>query len=490
MKLPANLPVIAKDVLHFSPLLVILAAFAFSGSHAQECVTFQNPPQATSLETGVCTLSVEACEQIEEVTFYADYLSRDGINREELKVATISRAPFKFLWDVTSLPNQLYEGMTISAIAVDEEGTEERLVRGGIFLTHEKIHHPKYYISYAPHQDVKTVEPITLLSSLGSATARAFISWNSNDLVFYVDVEDRLFYSDLPKQKYSQLGIEILIDPLLTRSPFPSKNTLKFVIPLNGKPLLEKVVTNIDGNKSFELVKTQSEVSFPATVKKEDFKGYSISFRVPKTHFGDKIPQTFGLNIIAKAIDSNADIQKMSWVQQNAQYIYSPFVWGTARLQERPLFSNPLYLWLTSFFLGFLIGAGIMMLFSSLRHKKNSLHKFELSQEDKRAYSAILNIIENNITKKNLVLEKVSQQTRIPTRRINALMKKNQNEDFDSFVMRSRVEIAKERLRSSHSSETSVAALCGFRSVEEMEKQFRRFASTTPYRFREEHQVT
>jgi transcriptional regulator GlxA family with amidase domain len=56
--------------------------------------------------------------------------------------------------------------------------------------------------------------------------------------------------------------------------------------------------------------------------------------------------------------------------------------------------------------------------------------------------------------------------------------------------MRSRIEIAKERLRSSNSSEAAIADMCGFKSVSEMEKYFRRFCHTSPYKYRVEQQVT
>jgi transcriptional regulator GlxA family with amidase domain len=56
--------------------------------------------------------------------------------------------------------------------------------------------------------------------------------------------------------------------------------------------------------------------------------------------------------------------------------------------------------------------------------------------------------------------------------------------------MRLRVEVARERLRSSNASETAVADLCGFKDVNEMETYFWKFHRTTPYKYRMEQQVT
>ncbi len=478
-----------RSLLIFSMVFIFLSGINRQ-CFAQVCVSFQSPLQAIAINTGVCTLSVEACEEIKSVTFHADYLLEDGISRKELEVATITRAPFKFLWDVTSLPNQLYKGMTVSAEALGEDDDISIIRRDGIFLTHKKEHRPSHEVKYSTREEITSVEPISLLSSLGQAKARAFVAWNTEELIVFVEVEDHLFYTDLPQEKYSKLGIEIHLDPLLTRSPYPSKHSLSYIVPLNSPPIKNVKNAKIIKDGGFEISVENIKVDFPITVSQENFSGYSILFCVPKEQFENSIPKTFGMNIIAKVLDNNTEVQKMSWVQDNARDIYCPFIWGEANLLEKPLFSNPLYLWLSSFFTGLLLGVIATLVFSAIHHKGNTLRKFELSEEDRKLYAALLEIVENNITKKNLVLEKVAKQTKISPRRINSLMKKNINEDFNSFVMKSRVEIAKERLRSSHSSETSIATLCGFRSVDEMEKQFKRHARTTPYRFREEYQVT
>jgi transcriptional regulator GlxA family with amidase domain len=55
--------------------------------------------------------------------------------------------------------------------------------------------------------------------------------------------------------------------------------------------------------------------------------------------------------------------------------------------------------------------------------------------------------------------------------------------------MKSRVEIAKERLRSSHASQAAVADSCGFKNLEEMAKYFQKFCRTSPSLYRRENQV-
>jgi transcriptional regulator GlxA family with amidase domain len=61
---------------------------------------------------------------------------------------------------------------------------------------------------------------------------------------------------------------------------------------------------------------------------------------------------------------------------------------------------------------------------------------------------------------------------------------------FKNYVMYLRTEIVCERLRSSHSSEVSIAETCGFKNVNEMERFFQKFHHTTPYNFRKTQQIT
>jgi transcriptional regulator GlxA family with amidase domain len=61
---------------------------------------------------------------------------------------------------------------------------------------------------------------------------------------------------------------------------------------------------------------------------------------------------------------------------------------------------------------------------------------------------------------------------------------------FMNYAMYLRTEIVRERLRSSFSSEASIAENCGFRNVKEMDRWFRRFHHMTPQNFRREQQVT
>ena len=75
-------------------------------------------------------------------------------------------------------------------------------------------------------------------------------------------------------------------------------------------------------------------------------------------------------------------------------------------------------------------------------------------------------------------------------KRIDRLLKKYAGQPFHPYLAGLRIAVAKERLRSSNANEATVAELCGFRNVEEMERMFLKYSRTTPYKFRLEQQVT
>jgi YesN/AraC family two-component response regulator len=98
--------------------------------------------------------------------------------------------------------------------------------------------------------------------------------------------------------------------------------------------------------------------------------------------------------------------------------------------------------------------------------------------------------VHERVTDRTVTLEDLAKKLAINPKKIQRLLKRDRRESFKDFLNHSRIEIAKERLRSSHSSEASIASSCGFENVDEMEKYFKKFVHTTPYKFREEFQVT
>jgi transcriptional regulator GlxA family with amidase domain len=86
-------------------------------------------------------------------------------------------------------------------------------------------------------------------------------------------------------------------------------------------------------------------------------------------------------------------------------------------------------------------------------------------------------------------MDMIGKAVSMPPKKLALLVTRATGMNFQTYVMFARIEIAKERLRSSHASEESIAEACGFANVNEMEKYFIRFCHVTSAKFRAEQQV-
>jgi AraC-like DNA-binding protein len=250
---------------------------------------------------------------------------------------------------------------------------------------------------------------------------------------------------------------------------------------VNYKPLFED-------NGSFRLLSSASAYKYQVKIDKWDNKGYAVSFPIPVSFFGKTIPDRFGCNIIVKWINAHREVQRTSWMKGNLYDYYSPFIWGEVRIIPKPLLKNRIVLLCFSFFIGLIVAVLFSMIVSTPKRAK-VIYKVESSEEEQRLFNKVKSIIDTRITLKDINLEMVAEEMGEKRGKIQMIVKRQTRLSFRNFIMYSRIEIAKERLRSSHSSEASIAETCGFADVNEMEKYFSKFLKTTPYKFRMEQQV-
>ncbi len=62
-------------------------------------------------------------------------------------------------------------------------------------------------------------------------------------------------------------------------------------------------------------------------------------------------------------------------------------------------------------------------------------------------------------------------------------------EQIRDYVQSMRVELIKERLRSTRTNEEFIASSCGFKSIQEMRKTFKEYCKTTPEIYRKQHHI-
>jgi two-component system response regulator YesN len=117
------------------------------------------------------------------------------------------------------------------------------------------------------------------------------------------------------------------------------------------------------------------------------------------------------------------------------------------------------------------------------------LSNFERSEEERGVFERVNSVIEQELIRKDLTIDQIAEKCKMEPHELNGLIKRNTGFSFVNYLLFCRTEVAKERLRSSRSSEKSIADLCGFSSAMEMEKCFAKFHRTTPYKFRSQQQV-
>ncbi len=456
----------------------------------QSCIEFIQPAKWTAVKSPSCTLSVYACAYVNSIHFKAQYIPENDSLSRIVSIGHITRRPFKLIWDISKIPNQLTYGITCIIEAEISDGKKETRKQEGIFLAHKPVTSPKNKVPYSRKKRFSDIqEPILLSSQTLSSEAQVYSTWNEKTLRFHIEVTNPLFYTTLPESKLNKLGVKISIDPRNKRNAYLSEDILIFMIPVTNKPyiIVAKSIYSPDG--SFDIKESHNSCLYPCTVTNEDFKGYTVDFSIPQEILGTPPPQSITCNIIATVLDESTKIKPLSWVQGNHYVIHSPQAYGTLTLRRKPYLASPFLLWLISFVLGIIIGV-IGILLYKLVLKFNTLLRFENSEQEEGLIKNIKTIIEAEITNKDFSINDIAARLSLPPGKINKIIKRYVRKNFKKHLLYSRIEIVKERLRSSNASETSIAQSCGFTSVNEMEKTFHSFTGSTPYRYREDNRIT
>jgi len=482
---PAFVPVVI-------PLLIlILLLLPYTAGAQPNCISFESPLAGSIYPTPSCTVSLNVeCKGVTKIDLQARYLPAGSDSAVVVPLGTLSRPPYKLIWNTSNLPNQLFTGIGISAEAFITGAKPQIARQEGIFLTHNKPERKIIPILYMPNAQNTVKEADAQKFNIGDPQKSAFTSvvWNEKELTFHLSVKDPSFYSTQPGRNLADAGLEILIDPSRKKAPHPADSTLFFVIPLSGAPYSIDYRTEIaDG--AFKLIPHSSRVNYQHNVGISEFKGYNIRFSIPREVFGRTFPDTIGCNMVLRLLDDNGQIQKVALAGGNNAFdMYSPFVWHDYYRLHKPLLMNTALQWFIFSAAGFLLALAVYAAIAKMR-KPQLLSNFERSEEEKDAFERVNTVIEQELVKKDLKADTVAGKCGMDVQALSSLIKRNTGFSFINYLQFCRTEVAKERLRSSRSSEKSIADLCGFASAMEMEKCFLKFHHTTPYKFRTQQQV-
>ncbi len=456
---------------------------------SQECKPeFYLPAQGALITTPSCTLEVKAPCNIKRVLFKARYTGSKPDSSIIVNLGTVSKAPFMFVWDISKIPNQLISGVSFLAEVTLANWSIKEINREGVFFLHQNTERLVKTIPY-DHQGTLSFNPDTFTfkypRSPGSITTSMY--WNEKDLSVLMEVNDPLFYDNIPRDILAGMGLEVLLDPTMSRKPYPHKDIMAYSVPLHGKPYRIIYQPVFESSGSFKLNSQVLACDFKYKVTRVNFKGYKIYFSIPLQSISDTLPKEIACNLIVKSAISDS-IVRSPWINYGALESYSPYVWGSIQFQPKPFFKNSLLVWSIFFVLGLLLMLLIQLLIRSIS-KSTRTDIQRRSEAEEKMFEKIKDAMERRITQKDSTKNDVARDLKISPKKLNSLIKGFTGLSFQNYMMLNRTEIAKERLRSSHCNEATVAEACGFQNAPEMEKYFMKFHRITPGKFRSEQQV-
>lgn len=472
----------------FLLFVYIIFCFITTSSSEESCIEFLNPFPGKTITSEVCTITVEEknCpRKIKRIEFQASYFPLHSDTATVINIGTVSKEPYTILWDVSEIPNQLFCGTSIFAEAFLSNGDRASARVDGVFLLHKAVERPVYNLYYE-FKGVKKVNREHIRISEDNIVIEISGYWNEKELLFIADVKDPMFTKSFTKEQLSLMGLEILLDPYNTRKPFPKEEVFIYSIPLYGKPfrVLYKPVSGDSGNFRFNTTTTLCD--FDVSIINEGGKGFTIYCPIPRNTMPE-LSEKVGCNFVIKTF-SEDKIKRFSWVKAGLYDTYSPYIWGELRIHPKPIYMNRLLIGSIGFAIGFFVTlsiAAIIILLTKPHLKKIS----SLSDNEKQAFVNFKEVVDRYVLNKDINLNVIANELNLSVKKLASLIKKATGMDFYNYVMYLRIEIAKERLRSSHCSEETIAKMCSFQSVSEMEKYFLKFYNITPSEYREEQQV-
>jgi len=456
------------------------------------CVEFVAPRTGTVVTAPSCTISVAACPVVARVSFVATYYREDGQTRDSVQLGSIDRPPYKRVWNLEGIPNQFLNGVTITAVSEFLNGERTTVRREGVFLAHRPVQRPEFDVSRLSGlglEDSRGGIVLKGVDSTRSATVRAY--WDKQNLVFAVTVKDPRYSAAMPEPALRATTCEILIDPTPGPGlPYPGDSLLAMQIPLLGEVQRRRYVAVSTPDGGFSVGARLEAYNQHYSVKTADGKGWKVICVVPPSLLGSPVPQSVRCNVVVRIPDNANAVSMLSWTGGSIGDMYAPMVWGVIRLKGKPISERPLPLFLIGLAAGFLSMLIAYPIYSRLAGKTGMILTFETPEGEQRVCDLIRSFIDGRIPDKSLSLETLSDEFAVEGHRVDKLLQKYTGKQFHAYLMGLRVEIAKERLRSTNASESSIAEQCGFRSTEEMKRMFLKLGGTTPYKFRLEQQVT
>jgi AraC-like DNA-binding protein len=476
----------------FFPALVFLITGISLGDDLQHCVQFSAPEQKAVIIAPICTLGVaSSCRPIQQVDIMARYLPAQGDSSIVDTIARLRGPSFRYIWNLSSIPNQLSQGIGIIIEVTFADGEMFGTRREGIFLAHQKIDYPTLKPLVYDFPESRSFNHDTVVLASGDPSRLEYVQmyWNEQSIAVRVTVRDPSFSADRSESLLDRMGIEICADPEKKRSLYPSEEDLIITVPLSGEPYRKtfQPTFNADGTFNLNIIKTRLNLS--STVEKQSGRGFTETVTIPAYLFGKTIPTTMGFNVIVSTADARGNLVSSSFIEAAGLNKFSPELWPTLVVLPKPISKIPWIIWIACFVVGITIPLVLYLFFSSFGRASPASAIRRRSDAEKLEFSRIRETIDQFILQPEGTLAAIAGELQTPLPKLRKLVKRATGMSFQNYLQYLRTEIVCERLRSSNATEMVVAATSGFRTIREMQRFFRRFYRMSPEEFRSTQKI-
>jgi len=470
--------------------ILFVPSFVSAQQSSSQCLSIVSPMAGTIISSGVCTLHVNHCDQIKNVTFKIAYLDDQNVV-DTVTIGEFRSPPYKLLWQSASIPNQVGTGATfIATAALKNNDTLSKSVEA-IFLTHNPVWSPAHKTPFGsfkmrrmPSANFSIVDSNNLHLLDGTS------AWDKKGLKILAIVHDSTITKDKVEQGSPQRFVEIFIDPQATRRPYIHDNIV--ILRVYPSERSEQIIVSSKILKDGSITVDSQTIALDSRYVNTDIrnnKQWQAYVHLPNEFFPSKLINTYRMNISATLPDQSGSFKRFFYRGDNLNDAAAPLNYARFDLEAMPLTGNGFLMGFFGFIISFL-AVIIWHLLSSPRRKLQRFDYAKQSERDKMLNEKVSQSISRNISKNDLGIELVAGESMSTPKQISAMLRRIYGANFSQVVIQSRIEIAKERLRSTNSSEESIAISCGFKSVAEMERNFWRYSYTSPKKYRADQQVT
>ena len=253
---------------------------------------FITPQAGTMLSKTNNKIAVETPLALDSMVIFMQYLSDNGITRKKT-IATLYSAPYLTTINPRNYPELYGNGGSIYAELYRKDDTLSIIHEEHIYITHS--------------QEVADLflaqnQPIPLISLDSTLTTTLTISQKSDDILLTLMIKTSSVQQ--AKELKNDLSCLVVVDPILSESPYPTTTTSILTITPNKNENSYLISHKVEKtSNSFTLKQMQSTISIPTTLVQER-KALTLTLSLPNYLLGASVPEQWLFSIALQANSS------------------------------------------------------------------------------------------------------------------------------------------------------------------------------------------